>query len=1228
MSPVAGNPLFVNRGRGMAAAFVVALFLLPCFGSVAAAELGTTIGPTVRGTPWTGARGTTRTVAEMMAAQKAADTVWEGKAPPPIVVKVEHELDEIIESRQANPNSPHVSSWPPAGAAAAVAPSAPLAAPIQTVAASFTSANLADSGFIPPDTMGAVGPTQFIAALNGRIRSFNKSTMVADGALNVSTDVFFATVRVGGTSDPRIRFDRLSNRWFIIMIDIGYPDRVLIAVSSGPTILSTSSFTFYYFQQNVPTPAGCSNCLADYPSTGIDANAIYIGNNMFTTTAYVQTDVFVVRKSSVLSGGPIVVTPFRAVNVSGDAVTPQGADNFDDPSPTYGFFVADSNSVFGRVNILRIDNAGTTPGMTPIALTVPDNNTPFKVDYLGNNHPDPTGPINGRIDGNDNRPILTTVKNGYLWTSQGVACDATGASHGSGGGTDDRDGMRWYQIGNLAGSPTLIQAGTIFDSAGSNPLFYTYGAVAPTGQGHAVFGMTQMGLAAYADAAFSGRLATDGAGVSATPAPYTAASVPYNPTFDTGVARARRWGDYSAALVDPADNMTVWTSQEYTFSATSGGYWGVRVAKVLAPLPATPASAAPSFGVQGSSLSVTITGTSVSGTGFYDPGAGYPNHISAAVSGTGVAVTGAVYNSPTSVTLSLTIANGAATGARDITITNPDGQSATGVGIFTVNAGPCSGAAMTPGSLPGGTVGTAYSQSVSVTGGSGTYSYSISSGALPPPLGISSAGLISGTPTAAGTYTFTVHGASTPPGCDVFQPYTIQITGYNIVVVSGSPQSALPNAAFGRPLVAYVSDASTSAPINGATVTFTAPASGASGTFPGSVISTPVVTNASGIATSPVFTANGTLGSYNVAATVPGGSGPANFALTNAAALIVTNVNDSGANSLRDVVANSADGGTVQFQVGLTGTITLTTGQITIGKNLTIQGPGARILSVSGNNAGRIFNLLAGNTINVSGLTLTGGNASAGTVGGGAIENGGATLNLSQMTITGNTAGGNVGGAIDNEGGGVITIAESTLSNNTSTFRGGAIQNQLGTMTLTNSTLSGNSAGAAGRGGAVRNAAGATLNLVSCTVFNNSANLGGNLSALGGTINMQNSIIAGGVALGGGSAPNLNAAGGAFASQDYNLFETTDGAAIGGVVLHNLTGSPSLGALGNNGGATDTNLPAVASPVLGYIPSGSMTVAVDQRGWARGTGLGGNSSIGSVEGASAVPVQLTGFSAD
>ena len=149
--------------------------------------------------------------------------------------------------------------------------------------------------------------------------------------------------------------------------------------------------------------------------------------------------------------------------------------------------------------------------------------------------------------------------------------------------------------------------------------------------------------------------------------------------------------------------MTMWTVQEY---CSAVDVYGVRVVQLKAPPPATPASASPPAVNAGlTSVLVTLTGTVISGSGFYDPGTGYTNRIQASVSG-GVTVNSVAYTSPTSITLDLNTV-GAATGPRTITVTNPDGQSKTSAsGILTIATGPVptvSAIAPTSGPAAGGT---------------------------------------------------------------------------------------------------------------------------------------------------------------------------------------------------------------------------------------------------------------------------------------------------------------------------------------------------------------------------------------------------------------------------------------------------------------------------------------------------------------------------------------------
>src|ERR1039457_424588 len=129
----------------------------------------------------------------------------------------------------------------------------------------------------------------------------------------------------------------------------------------------------------------------------------------------------------------------------------------------------------------------------------------------------------------------------------------------------------------------------------------------------------------------------------------------------------------------------------------------------------------------------------------------------------------------------------------------------------------------------------------------------------------------------SGAYTVTASSA----GIATTANFTLtNITGavVSIFATSGTPQRAFVNFAFGAPLVVSVVDGDQN-PISGATVTFEVPASGPGGAFTGGVNT--ATTDASGIATSALFIANGSVGTYTVTATVASGAEPANFVLTN-----------------------------------------------------------------------------------------------------------------------------------------------------------------------------------------------------------------------------------------------------------------------------------------------------------------------------------------------------------
>ncbi|MGE3640112.1 MAG: choice-of-anchor Q domain-containing protein, partial [Pirellulales bacterium] len=296
----------------------------------------------------------------------------------------------------------------------------------------------------------------------------------------------------------------------------------------------------------------------------------------------------------------------------------------------------------------------------------------------------------------------------------------------------------------------------------------------------------------------------------------------------------------------------------------------------------------------------------------------------------------------------------------------------------------------------------------------------------------------------------------------------------------------------------------------------------------------------------------------------------------------------------------------IRFQSGLTGTITLLEGQLSITDDLMLTGPGANLLTIHGNNASLVFLVTdqqapVAKTVTISGLTITGGRNLAGS--GGAIFNA-ENLTIQNSTLTGNQA---VNGAgIFNLNSGTLLVQNSTVSNNTANAAGGSgggIFNN-NTLIVKNSTISGNTAGI---GSGIYNQTSSTLTIQNSTISGNRANATGGGIVNAGTLTMQSSTVTQNHTYDNGGANTPNTGGGVFYKNNtisngtttlHNTIVADNYKGSGTTIEDNIdlaaassgtpvvTGTNNLVGMGNAGGLTNGvngNKVGVENPLLGPL---------------------------------------------
>jgi uncharacterized repeat protein (TIGR01451 family) len=440
---------------------------------------------------------------------------------------------------------------------------APGSARMPATTTNFDGLALADAGgasYLPPDTSGDVGLTQYVQVVNGMLAVYTKGgSRVAGPIPNLD---FWSGL--GGhcdtlaAGDPTVVYDSYANRWvyseFAFAIDnqgnqVG-PYYQCVAVSTSGD--ATGTWNRYEFLIH-------STIFPDYPKIAVWHDGYYMSVNQFDDLGFHGAGAIVFERSQMLTGGAAQAQYIDASTINPDlgGILPVDADGATAPTGPAPFLALVDDPFYDandRLQIWHFTVDWATPGNSRFQLAselpVAGQSTGIShvagglgLDAIGQ------GQLMYRVQWRTIGGVPTIVANNTVDAGSGLA------------------GIRWYLLRYVAGNWTLSQQGTYATLS----IDRWMGSIAADGTGNLALGFTATGGVVNASPYIAGRLTTD----PANTLPQSDDAV-----ISSGGSQShpsQRWGDYSQMTVDPADQCTFWFTSEY-YAVNSSNNWRTRIA--------------------------------------------------------------------------------------------------------------------------------------------------------------------------------------------------------------------------------------------------------------------------------------------------------------------------------------------------------------------------------------------------------------------------------------------------------------------------------------------------------------------------------------------------------------------------------------------------------------------------------------------------------------------------
>lgn len=433
------------------------------------------------------------------------------------------------------------------------------AAPALNIGLNFLGSSYeTNSQALPPDANGAIGPQHFVELINGSFAVYDKIT--GENILRLSDVDFWGGAGITITSDqaitdPRMIYDPISQRWFASMVDFD-------ANATDPTT-EANDFLLAFSDTSDPTGSWTGfkiradpthGDFADFPTLGVDSNAVYMSGNMFKgMNNNIGPNLVSFPKTELLNSNITTRTYFGVLNPTNYGWVLQPAICFD--ASTNGTIlsmgdIGSDDNFHSNMFTFHVLGAGTSHATlsTPVQITVSPYDTPFdpnqSVPGFTAFQPDDTQTLQA------NDPRLAAK----VYNVGGVLYGAHNTEF------NNRIAIQWYRVD--AASGTLLEQGMLSDT--DLDLFFP--SIAANSDGTVVIGCNGSSVDTFISGFVYVGQTANGVTTFGDRTLLQSGSVSYHDLNEIlsellGDTADSRWGDYSATSIDPTDPTQIWTIQ-------------------------------------------------------------------------------------------------------------------------------------------------------------------------------------------------------------------------------------------------------------------------------------------------------------------------------------------------------------------------------------------------------------------------------------------------------------------------------------------------------------------------------------------------------------------------------------------------------------------------------------------------------------------------------------------